>query len=244
MERLPRVLARGGVGARRACEKLIAEGRVTVDGQVVTDPGVKVDPEQSLVRVDGRILRLPARSHYVVLNKPTGYLTARRDDFGRATVMELLPEAWRTRVFPVGRLDKDTTGLLLLTDDGELAHRCLHPSYHFPKTYRATVAGVPPAQALRRLRSGVELEDGRTAPAEVALIASQGDRAVLEITLCEGRNRQVRRMCGAVGHKVVELERIAMGPLRLGTLPRGEWRELGEEEVKALREGCGLEGQG
>jgi 23S rRNA pseudouridine2605 synthase len=211
-----------------------------VDGQVVTDPSVKVDPEQSLVRVDGRVLRPPAQLHYVVLNKPTGYLTARRDDFGRATVMELLPEAWRTRLFPVGRLDKDTTGLLLLTDDGDLAHRCLHPSYHFPKTYRATVAGVPPEQALRRLRSGVELEDGKTWPAEVALVASQGDRAVLEITIHEGRNRQVRRMCGAVGHKVLELERVAMGPMRLGKLGRGEWRELTEAEVRSLRQACEL----
>ena len=180
----------------------------------------------------------------MLLNKPTGYLTARRDDRGRATVMELLPEAWRTRLFPVGRLDKDTTGLLLLTDDGELAHRCLHPSYHFPKTYRATVAGVPPAQALRRLRSGVELEEGKTSPAEVALVASRGDRAVLEITIHEGRNRQVRRMCGAVGHKVLALERVAMGPLRLEDVAMGGWRELTAEEATGLREACGMGDRG
>jgi pseudouridine synthase len=199
-----------------------------------------VDLEHSLVRVDGRILRPSAELRYVLLNKPAGYLTARRDDFGRTTVMALLPEEWRTQIFPVGRLDKDTTGLLLLTSDGDLTYRCLHPSFHFPKTYRATVAGIPPESVLRRLRGGVELEDGPTAPAEVWLREHRGDRAVLEITIHEGRNRQIRRMCGAVGHKVLELERLSMGPLELGGLPRGAWRELTPAEVRALRAACDL----
>jgi pseudouridine synthase len=154
--------------------------------------------------------------------------------------MELLPEEWRHHLFPVGRLDKDTTGLLLLTDDGDLTYRCLHPSRHVPKTYRVTVAQAPSEQVLRQLRQGVELEDGRTAPAEVWLKRSGPGGAEVEITLHEGRNRQVRRMFGAVGHPVRALERIGMGPLRLGDLPQGEWRELTEEEVRALREACGI----
>ena len=155
--------------------------------------------------------------------------------------MDLLPEDLRQIVFPVGRLDLTTTGLLLCTSDGDLAQRCLHPSYHLPKTYRAKVAGVPPESALRRLRGGVELADGWTAPAEVWLRASTAKTAELEITLREGRNRQVRRMCEAVGHEVLELERLSMGPLTLGKLKRGEWRELSAEEVETLRGACGLE---
>jgi len=201
---LPKILARAGFGSRRAVERLISEGRVTLDGQTVTDPGRQVDLGQSLVRVDGHIVRAPSSWRYLLLNKPAGYLTARRDDRGRATVMDLLPEELRQIVFPVGRLDLTTTGLLLCTSDGDLAQRCLHPSYHLPKTYRAKVAGVPPESALRRLRGGVELADGWTAPAEVWLRASTAKTAELEITLREGRNRQVRRMCEAVGHEVLE----------------------------------------
>ncbi len=195
------------------------------------------------MRVDGKLLRVPAESLYVVLNKPPGLLTARRDDFGRRTVMELLPEPWRSRLFPVGRLDKDTTGLLLFTDDGDLAYRLLHPSRHVPKTYRVQVAQTPSDHTLRRLRSGVELQDGLTAPAEVVLIRAGPPCAEVEITLREGRNRQVRRMFQAVGHPVLALARVAVGPLRLGDLPLGQWRELEAEEVAALRAACG-EGEG
>ncbi len=154
--------------------------------------------------------------------------------------MELLPEEWHGYVFPVGRLDKDTTGLLLLTSDGDLAYRCLHPSHHVPKTYRVTVAQAPSERTLRQLRQGVELEDGLTAPAEVWLKQSGSEGAKVEITIHEGRNRQVRRMFGAVGHPVLALERLSMGPLTLGNLPPGQWRELSEREVQSLREACGL----
>jgi len=236
-------LARAGVASRRAGERLICAGRVSVDGTVVTSPAAQVDPERSVVRVDGRLLRVPAEFLYLVLNKPPGLLTARRDDFGRPTVMELLPETWRSRLFPVGRLDKDTTGLLLFTDDGDLAYRLLHPSHHVPKTYRVQVAQTPSDQTLRRLRTGVQLEDGLTAPAEVVLIRPGPPRAEVEITLHEGRNRQVRRMFQAVGHPVLALARVAIGPLRLGNLPLGRWRELEPEEVAALRAACG-EGEG
>ena len=238
MERLPKLLARAGLGSRRASERLITEGRVTVDGQVVDSPAAQVDVERSVVRLDGRLVRVSAARRYVLLNKPPGLLTARRDDFGRRTVMECLPAEWHAQVFPVGRLDKDTTGLLLLTDDGDLAYCCLHPSHHVPKTYRVTVARAPSEKSLRQLRQGVELDDGLTAPAEVWLKRSGPQGAEVEITNREGRNRQVRRMFGAAGHSVLALERISMGPLKLGGLAPGEWRELGEEEVRALREAC------
>jgi pseudouridine synthase len=240
MERLPKLLARAGLGSRRASERIIAEGRVTVDGQIVADPSAQVDEARSLVRVDGRLVRVAAARRYLLLNKPPGLLTARRDDFGRPTVMECLPAEWHAHVFPVGRLDKDTTGLLLLTDDGDLAYRCLHPSHHVPKTYRVTVARAPSEKSLRQLRQGVELEDGVTAPAEVWLKRATAEGAQVEITIREGRNRQVRRMFGAVGHPVLALERVSMGPLHLGGLARGEWRELREEEVRELREACEL----
>lgn len=240
MERLPKLLARAGLGSRRASEQLIAAGRVTVDGEVVADPSRQVDPARSVVRLDGRLVRVPTAHRYVLLNKPAGLLTARRDDYGRRTVMELLPEEWHGYVFPVGRLDKDTTGLLLLTSDGDLAYRCLHPSHHVPKTYRVTVAQAPSERTLRQLRQGVELEDGLTAPAEVWLKQSGSEGAKVEITIHEGRNRQVRRMFGAVGHPVLALERLSMGPLTLGNLPPGQWRELSEREVQRLREACGL----
>ncbi len=175
-----------------------------------------------------------------MLNKSAGYLSARKDDYGRPTVMELLPEKWRQLLSPVGRLDKATTGLLLLTDDGEVAFRCTHPSHHVPKTYRVTVERTPDEYTLRRLRSGVELDDGLTAPAEVWLKEHHRDGAVLEVILHEGRNRQVRRMFKAVSHPVLQLERIAMGPLRLHDLAQGKWRELSEAELTELREACGL----
>ena len=240
MERLPKLLARAGLGSRRAVEQLIAQGRVTVDGQVVSKPGAQVDPDRSVVRLDGRLVRVATARRYLLLHKPAGLLTARRDDFGRRTVMELLPEEWRTLVFPVGRLDKDTTGLLLFTDDGDLTYRCLHPSHHVPKTYRVTVARAPSEKTLRQLRQGVELDDGTTAPAEVWLRKATAEGAQVEITIGEGRNRQVRRMFGAVGHPALALQRIAMGPLRLGDLPEGQWRELTDAEVKGLQEACGL----
>lgn len=241
MERLVKLLARAGVASRRAAAELLAQGRVTVDGAAVTDCAAQVDPQRSLVRVDGRILRLPSAATYLLLDKPAGYLSARRDDFGRATVMDLIPEPLRATLYPVGRLDLDSTGLLLLSDDGELTYRLLHPSHHVPKTYRVRVSGVPSDQSLRRLRSGVELGDGVTAPAEVWLRETGRGEATLEITLREGRNRQVRRMCQAVGHPVTELQRVALGPLTLGDLPPGQWRPLTEGEVRALRQAVGLE---
>jgi len=227
-ERLQKVLARVGIGSRRVCEDLIAEGRVLVDGEVAV-LGRRVDPETALIEVDGAPVGVrPDLVHYV-LNKPAGVVTTADDPQGRPTVVGLVPN--EPRVFPVGRLDVDTEGLLLLTNDGELAHRLTHPSYGVEKEYVAEVEGLPTRAVLRRLREGVELDDGPTAPARATLI----DPSVVRLTIHEGRNRQVRRMCEAVGHSVVRLIRTRIGPLADRSLAPGAWRELTGDEVRSLQ---------
>jgi 23S rRNA pseudouridine2605 synthase len=226
--RLSRYLAHAGVSSRRAAEELIRAGRVTVDGEVVTDPARGVDDAHA-VAFDGRPVTPVAETAVYALHKPRGVVSTARDTHGRPTVVDLVDVPGR--IYPVGRLDADTTGLILLTDDGDLAHRLTHPRFEVPKTYRATV-GRPPVREheLRRLRQGVELEDGRTAPARVRRLAPDQ----LELTIHEGRKRQVRRMCDAVGHPVVALQRVAFGPLRLD-LAEGAWRTLSPAEVQRLR---------
>ena len=238
IERLQKFMARCGVASRRACETLIAQGRVRVNGRTVTEPGFKVDPDQDEVRVDGRVIRPAPGFRYIMLHKPAGYVTTVSDPQGRPTVMALVPAD--RRLYPVGRLDLDTEGLLLLTDDGALAHRLTHPRYGVPKVYRARVAGVVGEEALARLRHGVMLDDGPTAPARVRLLRQDPAAALLEIELKEGRKRQVRRMCQAVGHPVLYLRRVAFGPLRLGRLPKGQYRSLTPAEVEALKRAAGL----
>ena len=226
--RLARYLAHAGVASRRAAEKLIAEGRVSVGGGVVTDPARDVD-EASGVEVDGAPVAPEPREVWLV-NKPAGVVSTASDTHGRQIVTDLVES--ERRLYPVGRLDADTTGLLLLTNDGELANRLTHPRFEVPRVYRARVEpGQVPEAALRRLREGVELEDGQTSPAKVR----QAEPGVLELTIAEGRKRQVRRMCEAVGHPVLELERVALGPLRLGSLGPGEARLLTPAEVERLR---------
>ncbi|HKN94110.1 MAG TPA: pseudouridine synthase [Thermoleophilaceae bacterium] len=226
--RLARYLAHSGAASRRAAEKLIAAGRVTVGGEVVRDPARDVD-ESSGVALDGKPLAPEPREVYA-LHKPAGVVSTAKDTHGRRTVTEFVPS--ERRLYPVGRLDADTTGLILLTNDGDLANTLTHPSFEVEKTYRARVDPAPvPERALRELREGVELDDGRTAPARVR----QLEPGLLEITLHEGRKRQVRRMCEAVGHRVKALERVAFGPLRLEKLPEGEFRRLTPAEVERLR---------
>ena len=226
--RLAKFLAHSGVASRRAAERMIAAGRVTVAGEVVTDPARDVD-EASAVAVDGAPVEPEAREVFA-LNKPAGVVSTARDTHGRPTVVGLVPS--ERRLYPVGRLDADTTGLILLTNDGELANGLTHPRYEVPKTYVATVEpGRVAERDLRALREGVELDDGMTAPAS----ARQVRFGVLEITIAEGRKRQVRRMVEAVGHRVVALERVAFGPLRLDGLAPGKHRRLSAAEVERLR---------
>jgi 23S rRNA pseudouridine2605 synthase len=229
--RLAKFLANSGVASRRAAEEIIRSGRVTVAGETVTDPARDVDAD-SRVAVDGApIGAVPQELVVYAVNKPRGVVSTASDPQGRPTVVALVKSPHR--LYPVGRLDADTTGLILLTNDGDLAYRLTHPSFEVDKTYRAVVRGAPVReQALRTLRSGVELEDGMTAPARVSRVKSD----TLEITIHEGRKRQVKRMCEAVGHRVIELQRIRFGPLQLGELAVGAVRRLTPNEVSVLRD--------
>lgn len=236
VERLNRFLARCGLGSRRKCEELIRAGRVRVDGEVALHPGVTVDPGQR-VTVDGTVVR-PEEHVYIVLHKPAGYVSTVRDPRGRPTVLDLVRSD--ARLFPVGRLDWDATGLLLLTNDGEMAFRLTHPRFGVPRTYRALVRGCPSPRALARLRRGVEVGGKPTAPARVKVLGREGNATWLEITVHEGRYHQVKLMGEAVGHPVLRLTRVRMGPLRLGRLPPGRFRHLTARELAALRQAVDL----
>lgn len=226
-ERLQKALAKAGWGSRRHCEDLIEAGRVTVNGEVAV-LGRRVDAEHDLVEIDGAPVGVRPGLVYYLVNKPVGVVTTMSDPQGRRTVAQLVPD--EPRVFPVGRLDADTEGLLLMTNDGELAHRLAHPSFGVEKEYLAHVAGVLAPGAVRRLREGVELDDGVTAPATV----SQPDPGVVRLAIHEGRNRQVRRMCEAVGHPVQRLIRVRIGPLTDRNLKPGHWRHLTLDELHRL----------
>ena len=250
-ERLQRVLADAGIASRRACEELIREGLVEVNGRIVTDLPAFADPRNDDIRVNGRRIRQPEASVTVVFNKPTATLTTAADEPGmdRRTVMDIVQHPLAPRLFPVGRLDYDTTGLLILTNDGELANRLAHPRYELPKTYRAIVSGVMSAESLQALERGVVLAQrtqGKTRGAErtqgvhVTVTKQLRDRAHLEITLSEGRNREVRRVLAKVGCPVRKLERVAIGPVKLADLRRGHWRDIRPSELKALKAAVGL----
>jgi 23S rRNA pseudouridine2605 synthase len=230
LERVQRSLARAGFGSRRACEELIVQGRVTIDGTVAT-LGDKVDPETAVVAVDRITVNLDPNVRYYALHKPVGVVTTMHDPQGRPDMRTLMP-ADGPRVFPVGRLDRDSEGLLLLTNDGELTNRLTHPRYGIEKEYLAEVEGIVSAGSVRKLRDGIELDDGVTAPAKV----SQPDQGVLRIAIHEGRNRQVRRMCEAIGHPVRRLVRVRIGPLTDRRLQPGAWRELTGDELRSLEQ--------
>jgi 23S rRNA pseudouridine2605 synthase len=238
---LQKILAQAGYGSRRACEQLILQGRVRLNGQVVTQLGVQADQQCDVIEVDGKRVQLSEEHTYILLHKPAGVVTTRRDAHAARTVMDLL-QSVTAAVFPVGRLDADTTGALLLTDDGELAYRLTLPRYGVPKTYLVEVRGEVGEEALRRLREGVLLEDGMTAPAQVQKVRYLAGRGttLLRLTIHEGRKRQVKRMCMAVGHPVVRLHRERFGHLTLHQLPVGAWRYLTDEEIVALRRAVGL----
>jgi len=230
--RLQKVLAEAGVGSRRECEELISDGRVDVDREIVTQLGTKVDPGSQAIRVDGVALKRKKRRYFAV-HKPPGILSTSKDPWGRARVIDLV--AAKERLFTIGRLDKESSGLILVTNDGDLANQITHPRYQVEKTYQVTVAGVPKMEVIQKLRHGVVLADGRVKPESVLLKKRLKQSALLEIVLTEGRNREIRRMLARFEHKVLKLKRISIGTIRLGPLPSGAHRELTRAEVNRLR---------
>ncbi len=233
--RLQKILSAAGIASRRAAETMIVGGRVSVNGQAVTELGTRADPDVDDIRVDGRRIGKPRR-RYIALHKPRGYVTTRSDPQHRPTVLDLLDIT--EYIYPIGRLDYDSEGLLLLTNDGQVAERLMHPRYGVDREYEARVRGVPDRAAVQRLVEGVVVEGRRTARAQVRVVetgrGARGDQSILSIVLHEGRTRQVRKMCEAVGHPVVRLRRVRVGPVRLGTLKAGEFRELTRVEIEQL----------
>ena len=240
LARLQKILSAAGIASRRAAEEYITQGRVTVNGKTVTELGAKADPETDDIRVDQRRVKTPARRRYILLYKPKGYITTRSDPERRPTVIDLLATGGvRDYVYPVGRLDYDSEGLLLLTSDGDLAEKLTHPKHGVGREYHVRVRGVPDDKAIERLRKGISLDGERTAPATVDLHkvidTDRGQDAILSMVIYEGRNRQVRRMCEAVGHPVSRLKRVRIGPITDDHIRPGEFRDLDEREVEALR---------
>ncbi|WBY64641.1 pseudouridine synthase [Thermocaproicibacter melissae] len=236
--RLQKLLSECGVASRRAAEKLIEAGRVQVNGQTAK-VGDKADAEKDRVTLDGKPIRRRAEPICIMLHKPRGYITTMHDEKNRKCVAELVKDL-PMRVYPVGRLDRESEGLLLMTNDGEFANAMMHPSHHVPKTYRVTVKPGITEEQLNRMAEGIVIDGRKTAPAEVRVLEEEKDRAVLQIVLHEGRNREIRKMCEALNLETARLKRIAFGPIRLGMLPPGKWRELTGEEVAALRALAGL----
>ena len=236
MERLQKFMANSGVGSRRKCEEWIAAGLVTVNGEKVTQLGVQIDPKKDVVMFRGKKIEGQTSTVTVALNKPAGYVTTSSDQFGRPTVVDLV-DMPGVRLYPVGRLDYQTTGLLLLTNDGDLAYHLTHPKHKIPKVYRAILKGQLQPNELRRLENGVVLDDGyKTAKAKVRLLSKVGDNSRVEFTIYEGKNHQVRRMARAVGHPVLRLQRVSEGAITLDGIEEGQYRELTAKEVKALKE--------
>lgn len=241
--RLQKYLAEAGIGSRRKCEEWIVKGEVRVNGQTVRELGSKIDPEKDRVEFRGKTVRPAQETVTVMLHKPAGYVTTARDQFGRPDVCSLV-QLPGLRLYPVGRLDYQTTGLLLLTNDGELAFHLTHPKHHISRTYEAIVKGKPDSEVISRLERGVRLDDGyKTKPARIRVLEAGADSSRLEFVLYEGKNHQVRRMARSVGHPVLRLKRSGIGSLRLDGLPEGKYRKLTEKEIQMLKEESGLNRQ-
>lgn len=231
--RLQKFMAQSGYASRRKSEEIIAEKRVKVNGKVISEMGYNVDEYRDVVEVDGKILNLIKNFEYFILNKPIGVVCSAKDEKDRTTVVDMIDT--ERRIYPVGRLDIDTTGLVLLTDDGELTNKIIHPKHEIEKTYIATVEGTPNAQGLRRLRTGIVIEGKKTSPAKVKILKNFETDSILEVVIREGRNRQVKKMFDAIRHPVKKLMRIAIGNIQLGDLPLGYYRRVTEDELKYLR---------
>lgn len=231
--RLNKYIADCGIASRRKADELILHNKIMVNQMLISEPGFKIDPEKDIVWVDGKEIKPESKKVYILLNKPVGYVTTAKDQFGRKTVLGLVETEYR--IYPVGRLDYDTSGLLILTNDGELANRIMHPKFKIDKTYLAEVLGLVTESELNNLRNGIIIDDFKTSPAIVKKISENKNSTSLRITIHEGRNRQVRKMCEAVGHKVITLQRISLGNISLGNLKVGQWRNLTEKEVEYLK---------
>lgn len=234
--RLQKYMAMCGAASRRGAEEIIEMGRVTVNGKKITEQGVKVEIGADIVKLDGKVIKPSGKMFYIMLNKPTGYVSTVNDQFDRPTVLDLVATEINERIFPVGRLDYDTEGLLLLTNDGDFTYKVTHPKHNIDKTYIAVLKGGITIKGLQQLRRGVRLDDGFvTSPAEVEMIDAENGHTTVKITIHEGKNRQVRRMFESVGSKVVELQRISIGTVELGNLPLGRWRHLTSHEINYLK---------
>lgn len=232
--RLQKFLAANGVASRRKSEELISSGRVKVNGNIITEMGYKIDLDMDKISVDNKDIVLQERKVYILLNKPTGYVTTVSEQFNRKKVTDLVDVPYR--IFPVGRLDYNTSGLLILTNDGELTYKLTHPKFKVEKVYIAKVKGTPTREALEAFENGLKIEDYTTAPAKIKVLKETNQHALVEVKIREGKNRQVRKMCDAIGHPIVELKRIAMGRINLGNLDVGNWRYFTEREIAYLKQ--------
>ena len=232
-ERLQKVMAELGVASRRKCEDLILQGKVSVNGQIITELGTKVDKQSDIIMVEGIKVTNEIKKVYILLNKPIGYITSAKDQFDRPTVLDLVSEI-KVRLYPVGRLDYDTEGLIILTNDGDLTFKITHPSHNVTKTYTALVNGRVQEEAIELFKKGVAIEDYTTAPAKLEIVKYINNETLVNITIHEGKNRQVRKMCEAIGHPVIRLKRISIGSLKLGDLGSGHYRHLNKEEIEYL----------
>ncbi|MCP2239267.1 MAG: Pseudouridylate synthase RsuA, specific for 16S rRNA U516 and 23S rRNA U2605 [Thermoanaerobacterium thermosaccharolyticum] len=233
MERLQKYLAECGIASRRKSEQLILDGKIKVNGTVIKNLGIKIDPDKDIVEYDGRVVTKVQHNIYIMLNKPTGFITTVKDQFGRPSVLDIIKI--KDRIYPVGRLDCDTSGLLLLTNDGDIANKLMHPKHEIDKVYIAKIRGIPDDKDLDRFRNGLLLDNRLTAKAKIEILKKINNDALVKIVIHEGRNRQIRRMCELIGHPVMTLKRIKIGDLELGNLKVGQWRYLNGEEVQYLK---------
>lgn len=236
--RLQKYLAEAGVASRRKCEELIALGRVEVNGQTVTVPGTKIDGSE-VIKVDGREIKQEQKKVYILLNKPVGYISTAKDQFSRKTVLDLV-DTVKERIYPVGRLDYDTSGLIMLTNDGELANRLTHPKHEIQKVYRVMISGNLKEEDIKSFQDGIAIEEYTTAPAKVSVIETSKRDSIIEITIHEGKNRQIRKMFEALGYVVLRLKRVAIGSITIEGLEEGKWRYLSKKEIESLKKTAGL----